>query len=93
MKNYLIALSLLAGLAFVGGGIEPEPGHAATVQLKPCPTEDTGLAHTRCVWDARHRTNGQGRSFIRRSDLWVAKHGEAGSIRYVSHTKAHALTH
>lgn len=36
-----------------------------------------------CVWDAKHRGNGQGRSFINRN----------GKVTFISHRAAHALTH
>lgn len=46
---------------------------------KPCHHEDST---TRCIWDARHRGNGEGRSFK------ITRHG---CHKWVSHRKAHRL--
>lgn len=45
---------------------------------RPCAAEDS----VRCTWDAQHRGNGEGRSFVVR---------RAGKVVYVSHKRAHEL--
>lgn len=45
----------------------------------PCENED---GPGRCVWDAEHMGNGEGRSYIVRHN---------GTIRYVSHDRAHKM--
>lgn len=61
----------------------PAQAGAAAGGLPPAAHEDScGPGVSRCVWDARHRGNGHGRSFIIRRD---------GDIRYVTHRRAHRL--
>ena len=48
--------------------------------LKPCAYED---GPGPCVWDARHRGNGVGKSFVVRRD---------GRVVYVTHRRAHRLS-
>ena len=57
---------------------KPDPHRMAA-----CAAEDGGPVLP-CVWDARHRGNGAGRSFVVRRDE---------SVRYVTHRRAHKLTH
>ena len=47
---------------------------------RACAHEDS----TRCVWDARHQGNGEGRSLLARKD---------GRITYIPHSAAHQLVH
>lgn len=49
----------------------------------PCVTEDASPVGG-CVWDAMHRGNGIGRSFVVRP---------SGRVVYVTHARAHALLH
>lgn len=53
---------------------------AKTFTWSPCETEDQATA---CIWDAKHRGNGEGTSFkiTRKAGFWVA----------ISHRKAHRL--
>ena len=60
----------------------PASGASHARGLPAAVTEDScasGVA--RCVWDARHRGNGIGRSFIL----------VRGDVRYVTHQRAHRL--
>jgi hypothetical protein len=57
---------------------------ADLVQLPACVTDEApGTTGARCVWDARHMGNGQGRSF---------RINRAGELKRLSHARAHALT-
>lgn len=78
MTRALLAAGALA--AILAGGAQAT-GYADHTRLawKPCASED---APGPCVWDARHRGNGVGQSFL------VTRTGE---VRYVSHTRAHRL--
>ena len=88
MRPALLRLAVaLAGLASVvvttattahgyGGWREMlQPGNA-----RPCPYEDSRS----CVWDARHRGNGLGRSFAV---------DRRGGVHVVSHRTAHRALH
>lgn len=79
-----IILLILLGFA-PANTTAPEPVTSSTNSkafdaTRPCKFEDS---HS-CVWDAKHRGNGKGRSFI--------ANGE-GDIKYVSHRIAHRRTH
>lgn len=79
-------LATLAGvlvpivLAFGGIAILVDKASAAPSPswLRPCPAEDS----VSCIWDARHRGNGEGRSFIADRD---------GDVRFLPHRVAHHL--
>lgn len=71
--KHLTAAALTAALL-----IAPSAA-AATDRTPPCRSEDSP---GRCVWDAQHRGNGQGRSFIAHRD---------GSLTFVGHKRAHRL--
>lgn len=59
--------------------LAPAPAQAART-LEPCAYED---GPGPCVWDAQHRGNGIGRSFIMRRD---------GRVVYVTHRRAHRVS-
>jgi hypothetical protein len=59
--------------------LPPAPAHAART-FEPCRYED---GPGPCVWDARHRGNGTGDSFILRRD---------GDVRYITHRRAHRIS-
>jgi hypothetical protein len=58
--------------------VAPAPADAART-FEPCRFED---GPGPCVWDAKHRGNGRGDSFIVRRD---------GRIVYISHRRAHRI--
>ena len=53
--------------------------------VAPCRFEDGSGQAPGCVWDARHRGNGIGRSFI------VTRVGDRETFTYVTHRQAHRL--
>lgn len=55
------------------------PAHGVR-SLRPCAYED---GPGPCVWDAKHRGNGLGHSFILRRD---------GRIHYINHRRAHRIS-
>lgn len=65
----LIASAIIAGL-----------GVAVHPMVTPCAQEDS----TYCVWDAKHRGNGQGHSLLNLDE---------GVHLRIPHRIAHALTH
>jgi hypothetical protein len=70
-------------LAYVGtAGFNQCAKHDALPRTEwmPCGFED----ETNCVWDARHRGNGEGRSFFT---------DKRGTVHYLPHVVAHALLH
>lgn len=81
MKKIIAALALAlstgtaVSLALPTEGASAGRHSIATV----CKYEDS----RNCVWDAKHRGNGKGRSFINRN----------GKVIFISHRAAHALTH
>lgn len=100
MRHYAIStlLALALGLGLAAGAVNlavsAVPAHAATAKVDP--VFPRGLPHAiredacvygvnRCVWDAKHRGNRRGKSYILtryRGDFLVA---------YVSHKRAHRL--
>lgn len=99
MRHYaistLLALALGFGLAAgaVNLAVSVVPAHAA----RPDPVFPRGLPHAvtedacdaevrRCVWDARHRGNGRGKSYI------LTRHRGDFLVKYVTHKRAHRLT-
>jgi hypothetical protein len=94
MLNLIASLWLAAlSLTTVSLVIPAPEAHAASlpsshvsagVTLPPCAQEDsTGP----CVWDARHRGNGVGRSFVA-----YPVPGAGRTVSYVSHRAAHDIT-
>lgn len=80
-----IALLLFAAFIFTmmvitAGVVFTSADAASPSRWRACPTEDSGR---HCVWDARHRGNGLGHSFIRKWD------GE--TTVWISHKRAHRL--
>lgn len=74
-----LALALLAPVAAADA-----PASSSVAGVAPCRFED-GSGQARCVWDARHRGNGIGRSLI------VTRVGDRETFVYVSHARAHRL--
>lgn len=68
--------TLLTSALLLGGAALP--ADAAVKNWKPCKYEDS----KNCVWDAKHRGNGKGRSFIC---------SKKGKITFISHKRAHRL--
>lgn len=64
LKASVVVLYLVAMLT-IGVGTA-EKSHAAKIDkgYPPCLAED-GSTQRSCVWDARHRGNGEGRSFVK----------------------------
>jgi hypothetical protein len=86
LSTWLAALSLTT----VSLVIPAPEAHAASavarsaITLPPCAQEDsTGP----CVWDARHRGNGRGHSFVA-----YPVPGAGRTVSYVSHRAAHDIT-
>lgn len=76
MKKFIAILALAAAASL----IQVQSADAGRRSIATvCKYEDS----RNCVWDARHRGNGEGRSFINRN----------GKITFISHRAAHALTH
>lgn len=76
----LVTAILTATLtATLTAALAPAPAHAART-FEPCRYED---GPGPCVWDARHRGNGEGRSLIVRRD---------GRIDHVTHRRAHRVS-
>jgi hypothetical protein len=73
-----LAVAALAAATLSLGATSPADA-ALRKHYKPCPTEDS---RGPCVWDARHRGDGVGRSFV-----VTARQ----RIIYVSHARAHRL--
>lgn len=94
MRNALTTLAttavsfavLATGGVMVQAAMPAEAG-TATPAHDYCRNEDGSGQHV-CVWDAEHQGNGGGDSFI-------AINGGTDKARYVyvSHAKAHRLTH
>lgn len=80
LRHLLATLAGVLILAF--GGIAILADHASAGSspswLRPCLAEDS----VSCIWDARHRGNGEGRSFIADRD---------GDARFLPHRVAHYL--
>lgn len=80
--NRIATLALTAALAFgvaaPADAIRPMPGATHQKVWQPCLYEDS----INCIWDAKHRGNGKGKSF---------KATKKGKIKYISHRKAHRL--
>lgn len=81
---WLIVLAFLIGLVLAQNGpanSAPQQrgwvGMVRSGEAPACVFEDKGRM---CVWDARHRGNGIGRSFAR---------DRAGRIHYITHRTAH----
>lgn len=57
-----LGAALLAVVMIVGALMipNPSPPPPQTPYLPACPTEDSD----NCYWDAQHRSNGKGRSFV-----------------------------
>lgn len=72
------ALTLTLASAVMVGTLSTS-ADAAPRQWSPCKYEDQA---TRCVWDAKHMGNGEGRSFVVR---------KGGKVQYVSHARAHRM--
>lgn len=84
-----IAAALIAATALVSLGGSPAQADVSSDRVRvyfvPC-TSDKPVAHKqevkRCVHDARHMSNGEGRSF---------KYGLGGKITMLNHKRAHRL--
>lgn len=73
--------ALVAVVALLSGSQTPAAaGH--DWQLPHCSGGEA--AGTRCVWDATHMGNGEGRSF---------RVNRAGEVKRISHARAHALAY
>lgn len=77
MKHAIAAVLICAALPFV---VQAKADANEAIPRVACPTEDS----TNCVWDAKHRGNGKGRSYIAFAD---------GTILPIRHHWAHKLTH
>lgn len=78
----IIAISMLAAATgtTIATALPTEQASAGRHSIATvCKYEDS----RNCVWDAKHRGNGKGRSFINRN----------GKVTFISHRAAHALTH
>lgn len=81
-----VTLCFLISSAFCGPinssapAAPPAPVTSSTQGVQACEYEDS----VACVWDARHMGNGRGKSF--RVDA-------RGNVKYITHRRAHYLTH
>lgn len=71
-----VFLTAMVGLTEVADATRPlhSPQHC----------EEGQPVFIKCVWDAEHMGNGEGLSFIKRSD---------GTIRFITHRRAHRLAY
>jgi hypothetical protein len=87
MVRAVVGAVIVGALTLSAGAAGAAPVTAPTtvlVQLPACADgEATGDTGERCVWDARHLGNGEGRSF---------RINRAGELKFLSHDRAHALT-
>lgn len=74
MKIAIASIVALAGII-----IAAPDADAGRDRTPPCKFED---GPGRCVWDARHMGNGEGRSLVWRED---------GTKRFITHRRAHRL--
>jgi hypothetical protein len=78
--------TVTTALAVAAFAVTPvAPAHADPAgSARPCVTDEAGEGQpvVPCVWDARHRGNGKGRSFKVRADR---------TLVYVTHYRAHRL--
>jgi hypothetical protein len=85
----MVRIGAIVGAVALSLSLSPA-GHASHVgpSLSQLPTcqggEAPGDAGARCVWDAVHMGNGQGRSF---------RINRAGELKYLSHERAHTLAY
>lgn len=81
----MIRHTLAALLIALPGVLILESGTEAASTIHACKYED-GSGQARCVWDARHMGNGEGRSLI------IRKGGtDDMSVRVITHKRAHRL--
>jgi hypothetical protein len=73
------AIATAAIVAALTLSAAPASADLASSGLAPCVVEDQS---TPCVWDARHRGNGHGRSF---------RVNRQGEVKFISHAQAHEL--
>jgi hypothetical protein len=73
------AIATAASVAALTLSAAPASADLASSGLAPCVVEDQS---TPCVWDARHRGNGHGRSF---------RVNRQGEVKFISHAQAHEL--
>lgn len=84
----LLGMALGAAMVLTAATLGAARANADTegvgVIAAQCRTDEGGIRHHPCFWDARHQGNGEGRSFKRR---WN------GTVKYISHARAHCMTH
>lgn len=86
IRTTIAALAIAApGVAILTTGTAD--AGSSTPAHDMCRQED-GSGQRVCVWDARHQGNGAGRSYI-----VVGGQMEDTRFVYISHRKAHRLTH
>lgn len=73
--------SIVAALLVLLVSAPAYAGHDGERYWPPCPSEDRKDVMQKCVWDAVHQGDGEGRSFF------VNLHG----VHYVSHARAHRM--
>lgn len=88
MTKMITALALMIALFAMPTAISlarpSSPASAASANTLPaCKYEDGSGSGRVCVWDARHRGNGKGKSFIKVGSRYT----------FISHRTAHRLTH
>lgn len=89
MRHARITLAALAVATLTVGAVQGRADAAPHTQLPACKFEDGSGQRATCVWDARHRGNGEGRSYIA---ITPRTGGDDIFIR-ISHRRAHRLTH
>lgn len=77
-----VAATLAAGIAVAGAPEADAATREPAIYMCPSDEGEAPAAVLPCVWDAKHRGNGIGRSFIIRRD---------GVVFHVTHQRAHRL--
>ena len=88
MRHARIALAALAVATLTVGAVQGRADARPIHTLPACKFEDGSGQRANCVWDGRHRGNGEGHSYIA-----VTRPGRDDRFIRISHRYAHQLTH